>query len=143
MSAKILRSPTRRANTIDFIFVGNYARSSQLFESGFTGFRGLTITSLVSVEGYYEIVLSFQDFSPMRYASAKKRVKNNSLQMNLMLKPKTSSVILEILKILIQDKMPSTSFNGSRRGELNSAFFDHYLFFYSNYHAHKIDHPSI
>jgi hypothetical protein len=49
---------------------------------------------LVSVEGYYEIVLSFQDFSPMRYASAKKRVKNNSLQMNLMLKPKTSSVIL-------------------------------------------------
>jgi hypothetical protein len=49
MSAKILRSPTRRANTIDFIFVGNYARSSQLFESGFTGFRGLTITTLVSV----------------------------------------------------------------------------------------------
>jgi hypothetical protein len=49
MSAKILRSPTRRANTIDFIFVGNYARSSQLFESGFTGFRGLTITSLGSL----------------------------------------------------------------------------------------------
>jgi hypothetical protein len=44
-SAKILRSPTRRANTIDSIFVGNYARSSQLFESGFTG---LAITSLVS-----------------------------------------------------------------------------------------------
>jgi hypothetical protein len=86
--------PTRRATTIESIFVGNYARSSQLFESGFSGFRGLTITSLVSVEGYYEIVLSFQDFSPMRYASAKKRVKNNSLQMNLMLKPKTSSVIL-------------------------------------------------
>jgi hypothetical protein len=47
MSAKILRSPTRRANTIDFIFVGNYARSSQLFESGFSGFRGLTITPLI------------------------------------------------------------------------------------------------
>ncbi|MDP4811720.1 MAG: hypothetical protein NWR65_11320 [Saprospiraceae bacterium] len=29
------------------ILGGNYARSSQLFESGFTGFRGLTITSLV------------------------------------------------------------------------------------------------
>ena len=27
----------------------NYARSSQLFESGFTGFRGLTITSLGSL----------------------------------------------------------------------------------------------
>jgi hypothetical protein len=79
MSAKILRSPTRRANTIDFIFVGNYARSSQLFESGFTGFRGLTITSLGSVEGYYEMVLSFQGFSPMRYASAKRRIKSNPL----------------------------------------------------------------
>ncbi len=43
-SAKILRSPTRRANTIDSIFAGKYARSSQLFETGFTGFRGLTIT---------------------------------------------------------------------------------------------------
>jgi hypothetical protein len=43
MSTKILRSPTRRANTIDFIFSGNYARISQLFETGFTG---LTITSL-------------------------------------------------------------------------------------------------
>jgi hypothetical protein len=47
ISAKILRSPTRRANTIESIFVGNYVRSSQLFESGFTGFRGLTITSLL------------------------------------------------------------------------------------------------
>jgi hypothetical protein len=28
-------------------FGGNYARSSRVFESGFTGFRGLTITSLV------------------------------------------------------------------------------------------------
>ncbi len=27
--------------------------------------------------------------------------------------------------------------NGSRRGELNSPFFNHYLFFYSNYHAHN------
>jgi hypothetical protein len=75
MSAKILRSPTRRATTNDSIFSGNYTRSSQLFESGFTGFRGLTITSLVSVEGYYEMVLSYQGFSPMRNASAKKRVK--------------------------------------------------------------------
>jgi hypothetical protein len=29
------------------LVVGNYARSSQLFESGFSGFLGLTITSLV------------------------------------------------------------------------------------------------
>jgi hypothetical protein len=50
-----------------------------LFESGFTGFRGLTITSMVSVEGYYEMVLSFQGFSPMRYASAKRRIKSNPL----------------------------------------------------------------
>ena len=77
MSAKILRSPTRRATTIVSIFVGNYARSSQLFESRFTGFRGLTITTLVSEEGYYEMLLSFQGFSPMRYASAKRRIKRN------------------------------------------------------------------
>jgi hypothetical protein len=32
------------------IFGIHYARSSQLFESGFSGFRGLTITSLVWVE---------------------------------------------------------------------------------------------
>ncbi len=31
---------------IPLIFDGNYARSSQLFESGFSGFIGLTITSL-------------------------------------------------------------------------------------------------
>jgi hypothetical protein len=29
------------------LLVGNFARSSQLFESGFSGCRGLTITSLV------------------------------------------------------------------------------------------------
>jgi hypothetical protein len=29
------------------IFGGNYARSSQVFESGFTGFSGFMITSLV------------------------------------------------------------------------------------------------
>ena len=34
---------------IPLIFDGNYATSSQLFESGFTGFSGLTITSLVWV----------------------------------------------------------------------------------------------
>ena len=38
-------APTRCTNTIESILVGNYARSSQLFESGFSG---LTITSLVS-----------------------------------------------------------------------------------------------
>ena len=102
--------PTRRANTIDSIFVGNYARSSQLFE---TGFRGLTITSLGN-------------------ALAKRRIKSNPLQITITPKPNTSSIIL---KILIQDKMPSTSFNVSRRVELHSPFFDHYLFFYSNYHA--------
>ena len=32
------------------ILGGNYARSSQLFESGFSGFTGLTITSLVWFE---------------------------------------------------------------------------------------------
>jgi len=103
-----------------------------LVESRFTGFRGLTITSLVSVGGYYEIVLSFQGIPPMLCASAKRRVKSNPHQMSLKSKPQTSFVILEIL---IQDKMPSTSFNGSRRGELNSPFFNHYLFFYSICHA--------
>jgi hypothetical protein len=75
MYAKILRSPTRRTTTNDSFFVGNYARSSQLFESGFTGFRGLTITSLVSVEGYYEMVLSFLSFSPMRPRIGEEKVK--------------------------------------------------------------------
>jgi hypothetical protein len=54
-----------------------------LFESGFTGFRGLTITTLVSEEGYYEMVLSFQGFSPMRNASAKRRLKSNHFSNNL------------------------------------------------------------
>jgi len=58
-------------------------RSSQLFESGFTGFRGLTITSLGSLEGYYELVLSFQGFSSMRNASAKRRLKSNHFSNNL------------------------------------------------------------
>jgi hypothetical protein len=58
-------------------------RSSQLFESGFTGFRGLTITTLVSEEGYCEMVLSYQGFSPMRYASAKRRLKSNHFSNNL------------------------------------------------------------
>ena len=49
MSPNIHQAPTRIAPTRDSIFVGDYARSSQLFESGFTGFLGLTITSLVSV----------------------------------------------------------------------------------------------
>ena len=31
------------------VFGGNYARSSRVFESGFTGFMGLTITSPVWV----------------------------------------------------------------------------------------------
>lgn len=52
--------------------------------------------------------------------------------MNILLNPKAST---EILEILIQVKMPSTSFISSRRGELNSPFFNHYLFFYSIYHA--------
>ena len=49
MSPNIHQTPTRIAPTRDSIFVGNYARSSQLFESGFTGFRGLTIMSLFGV----------------------------------------------------------------------------------------------
>ena len=35
--------------TMHTFFGGNYARSSQVFESGFTGFMGLTITSPVWV----------------------------------------------------------------------------------------------
>jgi hypothetical protein len=36
-------------NNRHLVVGGNYARSSWVFESGFTGFRGLTITSLVWV----------------------------------------------------------------------------------------------
>ena len=49
MSPNTYQVPTRIAPTRDSIFVGNYARSRHWFESGFSGFRGLTITSLVSV----------------------------------------------------------------------------------------------
>ena len=79
------------------IFVGNYARSSHWFESGFTGFIGLTITSLARVGRLSLKGISYRRFSPMRYASAKRRVKSNHLQINNALKPKTSSVILKIL----------------------------------------------
>ena len=37
--------PQKQATPL--VFGGNYARSSWMFESGFTGFIGLTITSLV------------------------------------------------------------------------------------------------
>jgi hypothetical protein len=64
-----------------------------------------------------------------------KKEKNNPFTYNhLKFKSKTSIVIL---KILIQDKMPSTSFNGSGSVELNSPFFNHHLFIYSIYHAPK------
>ena len=41
----------------------------------------------------------------MRYASAKRKVYNNCLQMTIAPEPKTSSVILKILKILIQNQV--------------------------------------
>jgi hypothetical protein len=44
------------------------------FESGFTGFLGLIITSLVWVGRlFYLMTLSLQGLSPMRNASAKRR----------------------------------------------------------------------
>ena len=55
------------------------ARSSHWFESGFSGFTGLAITSLVGLGRLLLNVLSCRSFSPMRYASAKRRVKSNSL----------------------------------------------------------------
>jgi hypothetical protein len=79
------------------IFVGNYARSSHWFESGFTGFIGLTITSLARVGRLSLKGFSYRRFSPMRYASAKRRVKSNPQQIILKPKTKTSSVILKIL----------------------------------------------
>jgi hypothetical protein len=49
------------------------------------------------------MVLSLPGLSPMRYAAAKRRVKSNPLRITFTLKTNTSSVILEILKILIQN----------------------------------------
>ena len=46
----------------------------------------------------------------MRYASAKRSVKSNPLQMILAPMPKTSSVILKILKILIQNRVIAGKF---------------------------------
>jgi hypothetical protein len=49
------------------------------------------------------MVHPFPGFPPLRNASAERRVKSNPLQINLTPKPKTSSAILKILKILIQN----------------------------------------
>jgi hypothetical protein len=46
------------------------------------------------------MVHPFPGFPPLRNASAERRVKSNPLQINLTPKPKTSSAILKILKIL-------------------------------------------
>jgi len=46
-SKKITGHSTSKKQAIPLISVGNYARSSQLFEAGFSGFMGLTITSPV------------------------------------------------------------------------------------------------
>jgi len=49
-------------------------------------------------------------FPPMHYASAEGRVKSNPLQITLTSKPKTFSVIVEILEILIQNQMKGGKF---------------------------------
>ncbi|MCF8300321.1 MAG: hypothetical protein K9I55_04660, partial [Haliscomenobacter sp.] len=49
-------------------------------------------------------VLSFPCLSPMRNASAKGRVKKHNLRITITPKSKTFSVILKILKILIQNQ---------------------------------------
>jgi hypothetical protein len=59
------------------------------FESGFSGFTGLTITSLDAREDYYYMVHPFPGFPPMHYASAKRRVKSNPLQITNTSKTKT------------------------------------------------------
>ena len=51
---------------------GNYARGSWMFESGFSGFIGLTITSLVWVGRLLLNGAFVARSSPMRNASAKK-----------------------------------------------------------------------
>jgi hypothetical protein len=56
------------------------------------------------------MVLSLQSLSPMRNASAKRRVKSNPRQMTITPKTKTSSAILKILKILIQNQMTAGKF---------------------------------
>ena len=53
----------------------------------------------------------------MRYASAKRRVISNTLQITIGVKTKTSSVILEILKILIQNQALGVNFNIKPVGE--------------------------
>ena len=46
----------------------------------------------------------------MRNAAAKKRAYNNCLQMTIAPEPKTSSVILKILKILIQNQVKACEY---------------------------------
>ena len=53
----------------------------------------------------------------MRNASAKRRVKSNHLQINIIPKSTTSSLILEILKILIQNHVTTGEFTLNPVGE--------------------------
>ena len=50
------------------------------------------------------MILSLSDLSPMCYTSAKRRVKKHNLRITITPKTKTSSVILKILYILIQNR---------------------------------------
>ena len=64
------------------------------------------------------MVLLFRSNPPMRYASATRRVKGNPLRMTIVPKTKTSSVILKILKILIQNQVTACEYYiGTCRGE--------------------------
>jgi hypothetical protein len=72
------------------------------FESGFTGFSGLQRTSLFWVQWSFVEDYLVPFFSPMRNASAKGFDMKAPFKIIFPLKPTTLSLILEILKILIQ-----------------------------------------
>jgi hypothetical protein len=53
MYAKILRPPRGVSILLNQSLLEIRCAAASWFESGFTGFRGLTITSLLGWEGYY------------------------------------------------------------------------------------------
>ena len=63
------------------------------------------------------MALSLPGLSPMRNASAKRSVKNNPLQINIIPKTKTSSAILKILKIVIQNQVLGVNIKSKPTGE--------------------------
>ena len=86
------------------------------------------------------MVLSFPCLSPMHYASAKKSVKKTNLRKPITPKLKTSTLILKIKKILIQNQVLGGKFYietyRGKRGEASRLYNDCYCFLIREIHPY-------